>query len=62
MRKLVQRFWENEHGLELSEYAIMAGLVIVLAVAIIIALGGHITSIFTKLNTAMGEADAKAVP
>ncbi len=58
MFKLAKRFLSDEQGLELSEYAVMAGLIIVLAVAIIILVGGHINSIFNKLNGAMGSADA----
>jgi Flp pilus assembly pilin Flp len=57
MLKLAKRFLNDEQGLELSEYAIMAGLVIVLAVAIIITVGGHINGIFNKLANALGKAN-----
>ncbi len=57
MLKLAKRFLNDEQGLELSEYAVMAGLIIVLAVATIILLGGHINNIFTHLEGAMGNAD-----
>ena len=51
MKKLMKRFLKDEQGLELSEYAIMAGLVIVIAVATIILLGQNIDRIFGVLNT-----------
>ncbi len=57
---MLKRFVRDESGLELSEYAIMAGLVIVLAVMVIMAIGGHINSIFQALNTALGNADTQA--
>ncbi|MCL5279372.1 MAG: Flp family type IVb pilin [Planctomycetes bacterium] len=61
MKKLAKRFWNDEQGLELSEYAIMAGLIIVLAVGFIIAMGGSISSIFNKLANALGRVDTQAV-
>jgi len=54
---MLKRFIRDESGLELSEYAIMAGLVIVLAVATIILVGGHINNIFVSLEGALGNAD-----
>lgn len=62
MKKLMKRLWQDEQGLELSEYAIMAGLIIVVAVATIILIGGHIDTIFGKLETALGNASEAAVP
>ncbi len=57
MRNLMKWFVWDEAGLELSEYAIMAGIIIVLAVATIVAIGGHINNIFTQVSAAMGEAE-----
>jgi Flp pilus assembly pilin Flp len=55
-RRLARRFWSDERGLELSEYAIMAGLIILLAVGIILTVGGQINTIFTRLSGALGDA------
>ena len=49
MRKL-RKFWTDERGLELSEYAVMVGLLLVVALAIILMVGGNINRIFTILN------------
>jgi Flp pilus assembly pilin Flp len=55
---MLKRFIRDESGLELSEYAIMAGLIIVIAVGMIILVGGHINAIFTKLEGALGDAES----
>jgi Flp pilus assembly pilin Flp len=55
---MLKRFFRDESGLELSEYAIMAGLIIVLAVVTIIAVGGKINNIFQALDGALGNAEA----
>jgi Flp pilus assembly pilin Flp len=47
---MVRRFFRDERGLELSEYAVMVGLVILLAVAVILAIGTNLNRIFTLLN------------
>jgi Flp pilus assembly pilin Flp len=62
MLKLAKRFLNDEQGLELSEYAIMAGLIIVLAVAVIITMGEHINNIFAKVRDALGNANTAAAP
>lgn len=56
--KTLMKFWKDEQGLELSEYAIMVGLIIVIAVATIWAIGGHIDNIFTKLSGTMASAES----
>jgi pilus assembly protein Flp/PilA len=58
MSKLIKKFWNDEQGLELSEYAIMAGVIIVIVIAVITGMGGHINSIFTKVNNTLSAADS----
>jgi Flp pilus assembly pilin Flp len=53
MKKLVKRFLKDEQGLELSEYAVMAAIIIVLTVATILLLRTEIINAFTDLITAM---------
>ncbi len=57
MFKLAKRFLNDEQGLELSEYAIMAGIIIILAVAFIFTVGNHVSNIFNKLGTKLGTVD-----
>lgn len=49
MKKLMKRFWKDEAGLELSEYAVMAALIIVAIIAVIVALSGAIEGKFQDL-------------
>ena len=54
MKKLMKRFLKDEQGLELSEYAIMAGIIIIVAVLTILAVCGKINGIFSALDTQLG--------
>ncbi len=49
MSKLMKKFWADEQGLELSEYAVMAALIIVAIIAVIGLLGTTIEGAFQKL-------------
>ncbi|HEX5886415.1 MAG TPA: hypothetical protein VFY67_17880 [Pyrinomonadaceae bacterium] len=48
---MLRKFWQDETGLELSEYAVAAALVALAAVAAFQLLG---TSIATKIETLAG--------
>jgi pilus assembly protein Flp/PilA len=50
MEKII-RFFRDEDGLELSEYAVMGALIIVALVGVIGLLGGAISTAFTTLTT-----------
>jgi Flp pilus assembly pilin Flp len=54
--KLAKRFWNDEQGLELSEYAIMIALIIAISILAITTLGGKIKTMFTSLGTALDTA------
>jgi Flp pilus assembly pilin Flp len=60
MLKLAKRFWNDEQGLELSEYAIMAALVIIVGIAAIGLLGGYIEDSFTALGNQINTANTTA--
>ncbi len=51
MRRLMQRFMAEETGLELSEYAVMAALVVAALIVAIVALRGAIGNKFNELAT-----------
>jgi len=53
MWKLMKRFWKDEQGLELSEYAVMAAIIVVLTVTTIILLKDRIVLAFQDLTSAM---------
>jgi pilus assembly protein Flp/PilA len=51
MKLYMQGFWIDTHGQDLVEYALAAGLVAVVAVAALPALGTAVSSIFTKITS-----------
>ncbi|HDZ20475.1 hypothetical protein LCGC14_0162360 [marine sediment metagenome] len=52
--ELVKKFARDERGLETVEYAIIAGLITVAAIATITAVGVLVHQKFQSLETAMG--------
>jgi pilus assembly protein Flp/PilA len=50
---MLKRFFRDETGLELSEYAVAAALVILVAAGAFSALGGSIDGVITQLNDAV---------
>lgn len=51
MKRWLTRFWGDESGLELSEYAVMLALIALAVIAIVGVLGSTIASKFEQLNT-----------
>ena len=47
---------EREEGQDLSEYAILVGIVAVIVIAIILTVGGQINNIFSKLSSVLTRA------
>jgi pilus assembly protein Flp/PilA len=48
---MIKKFWNDETGLELSEYAVAAALVALAAVAAFTALGGKISGAIETLGS-----------
>jgi Flp pilus assembly pilin Flp len=53
MKNMLKRFVQDEQGLELSEYAVMAALIVAALVSIIVLLRGAISNKFQALTTAI---------
>jgi pilus assembly protein Flp/PilA len=51
MKRVMQNFWNDTQGQDLVEYALAAGLVAVVAVGALPALGTSVSSIFTKITS-----------
>jgi pilus assembly protein Flp/PilA len=51
MKRDMQNFWNDTQGQDLVEYALAAGLVAVVAVGALPALGTSVSSIFTKITS-----------
>jgi len=50
---MLKRFIRDESGLELSEYAVMVGLIVIAVIVIVTTLGEHIAGIFRTLDGAL---------
>ena len=60
---MLKKFFRDETGLELSEYAVAAALVILVAAGAFTALGGSINTVIGSLTDAIeGGAAAPAAP
>jgi len=54
MKDVMKRFFKDEKGLETVEYAIIAGLITVAAIATITLVGAQVNQKFNDLLTALG--------
>ena len=60
MMALAQKFWNDESGQGLAEYALLLGLIVIGVVVLIQGMGASIKTIFTKANTDLKTAADKA--
>jgi Flp pilus assembly pilin Flp len=60
MRKFAKKFWADESGQGLAEYALLLGLIVIGVVLLIQGMGISIQKIFTKANSDLETAAAKA--
>ena len=54
--ELVKRFIKEEEGQGLVEYALIIGLISIVAIAALSAAGGSINSMFTSVSDKLGNA------
>lgn len=62
MQKALLRFWRDEEGATAIEYGLIAGLIAVVIVAALTALGTDIRGVFQSISTAITAASAPATP
>jgi Flp pilus assembly pilin Flp len=55
-KSLVKRFAGEKDGAALAEYALLAGLIAIVSIGTITALGGEISDAFQSLQTAISDA------
>jgi pilus assembly protein Flp/PilA len=53
MRKLINRFRQDEEGAALVEYGMLVGLIAAVCIIAVTALGAGINTVFTTINTAL---------
>jgi len=56
MRNFIKNFIRNEEGQGLTEYAILAALLVVVVIGILTALGGTMKEKFTSINNSIKNA------
>jgi pilus assembly protein Flp/PilA len=56
MMALAKKFWHDESGQGLAEYALLLGLIVIGVVVLIQGMGISIKKIFTKANEDLGTA------
>jgi pilus assembly protein Flp/PilA len=56
MNTFWKRFWRDDQGQDLVEYALAAGLVAVAAVAAMPALGSTVSNVFVKIGSMISNA------
>jgi len=59
MVAIARKFWNDESGQGLAEYALLLGLIVIGVVVLIQGMGVSITKIFTKANTDLKTAADK---
>ena len=56
MLRLMRRLWEDQAGVSMIEYALIAALVSVVAVSLLSAIGSRVKNLFTTVNAALSTA------
>jgi len=56
MRRLLRDLEKNTEGVTMIEYALIAGLVSIVAIALLTGIGSSVMNIFTGVNNALSTA------
>ena len=57
MMELAKKFWNDDSGQGLAEYALLLVLIVIGVVVFIQGMGGHIKNLFGKANNELTTAD-----
>ena len=57
--EMLKRFWKEEEGQDLIEYALLAGFIIVVTAATLLTIGQSVSTIYSKVNTNVSTAAAQ---
>ncbi|EPC02463.1 hypothetical protein L861_08805 [Litchfieldella anticariensis FP35 = DSM 16096] len=56
LMKGIERFWKEEEGTEVVEWALVGGLIVAVGAAIFVAIGGHVSTHLGALRDALAPA------
>ena len=51
MKQLMQKFLKDESGASLIEYVLIAGIISIVGIVTMAAIGGDVSTIWTNINT-----------
>lgn len=54
MRRLGQRFWSDELGQDVAEYAVMLAVILIIVVGTIRLIGSNANGVFSSVSSAIG--------
>lgn len=57
MREFFVALWKDESGQDLAEYALLLGLIALVVVAAVTAIGGSIGDIFNDMSDTLNDVD-----
>lgn len=61
MRALLERFWSDDAGQGLSEYALLVAAVVVLVISVSTLFGENVQSLLESIGDVLGEASEELV-
>jgi Flp pilus assembly pilin Flp len=53
MSKLLRRFWSEEEGQDIAEYAVMLAVILVIVVGTIRLIGGNANNVFSSVSSSI---------
>jgi Flp pilus assembly pilin Flp len=54
MTKLFRRFWSEDEGQDVAEYAVMLAVILVIVVGTIRLIGGNANNVFSSVSSSIG--------
>jgi Flp pilus assembly pilin Flp len=54
MTKMLQRFWSDEQGQDIAEYAVMLAVILVIVVGTVRLIGGNANNVFSSVGSSIG--------
>jgi Flp pilus assembly pilin Flp len=55
MPEFIRRFWSDDAGQDIAEYAVMLAVILVLVVGTVRLIGGHSNNVFSSVASSIGQ-------
>ncbi len=55
MTQLVTRFWNNDEGQDIAEYALMLAVILVIVIGVVSTIGSNANHIFSEVASAINK-------